>query len=57
VAADTTVSRAADWVREMVMREEDEGCWMTSIVGVLQDGQCVGVLEVGELLERAGSGS
>lgn len=57
VAADTTVSRAADWVREMMVREEDEGCKMQSIVGVLQDGQCVGVLEVGELLDRAESGS
>jgi D-arabinose 5-phosphate isomerase GutQ len=58
VAADTTVSRAADWVREMMTREEDELCRMHSIVGVLQDGQCVGVLEVGELLERTGqSGS
>lgn len=56
VAADTTVSRAADWVREMMRDGDGEmGCRVDSIVGILEGGECVGVLEVGELLAYSGS--
>ncbi|OIW23500.1 SIS domain-containing protein [Coniochaeta ligniaria NRRL 30616] len=58
VAADTSASRAADWVRELMMSGsggETAGCRPDSIVCLLDKGECVGVLEVKELLEHCGS--
>lgn len=59
VAADATVARAADWVRELMTGGQSggqgvRGCAADSVVCLLEKGECVGVLEAGELLERAG---
>lgn len=56
VAADTTAGRAAEWVKGLMMSAgETGGCRPDSVVCLLEKGECVGVLEVKELLERAGS--
>ncbi|KAH8911713.1 SIS domain-containing protein [Coniochaeta sp. PMI_546] len=55
VAADTTAARAADWVKELIMSDGETGCRPDSIVCLLDKGECVGVLEVKELLEHSGS--
>ncbi|KAK0635951.1 hypothetical protein B0T17DRAFT_482411 [Bombardia bombarda] len=54
VAADTTVRNAADWIIAGGCGAiDDVGCGEDSIVAVVEKGECVGVLEVGRLLDEA----
>lgn len=62
VAADAAPGRAADWVRELMVAaaaagssSSDSGPGPDSVVCLLDGGECVGVLEVGELLVHSGS--
>ncbi|KAK4121267.1 SIS domain-containing protein [Parathielavia appendiculata] len=55
VAADTSVQRAAEWIRGLrdVGGEAQGAYGDEAIVAVMENGECVGLLEVGRLLEMA----
>ncbi|KAK0720932.1 hypothetical protein B0H67DRAFT_577733 [Lasiosphaeris hirsuta] len=59
IAADTTVREAAEWIRGIMVgvtgrRGEDGTCRADSVIAVVEKGgECVGLLEVGTLLEGA----
>ncbi len=58
VAADTSVQRAAEWVRGLRAataaggEEDDGGYGDEAVVAVMERGECVGLMEVGRLLEE-----
>ncbi|KXX77063.1 Arabinose 5-phosphate isomerase KpsF [Madurella mycetomatis] len=56
VAADTSVQKAAEWIRDVRgaagAGRNDGGYWEDAIVAVMDRGECVGLLEVGRLLEK-----
>ncbi|KAK3325908.1 hypothetical protein B0H66DRAFT_143034 [Apodospora peruviana] len=70
IAADTTVRKAADFIRAVLLAaaqanaagtavvalgaDDEARCSEDSIIAVMEKGECIGVLEVGRLLEEAG---
>lgn len=60
VAADTTVRRAAEWIGGVGLEGDGDGeggkrgCARDAVVGVVEGGECVGVLEVGTLIGKGG---
>lgn len=53
VAADSSVEKAAEWVRGMRVALGDGQYEDNAIVAVMDRGECVGLLEVGSLMEEA----
>ncbi|KAK3681390.1 hypothetical protein B0T22DRAFT_502429 [Podospora appendiculata] len=51
IAANTTVRSAAEWIRSALRGEV--GCTEHSVIAVMENGECIGLLEVGTLLEAA----
>jgi hypothetical protein len=49
ISADSRISQAAEWIHDM-RSSPDESCEEQSILAVVDDGNIVGVLEVGQLL-------
>lgn len=53
VAADTSLRRAAEWISGIGANvreaEGDEGCTLGVVIGVVEGGECIGVLEADEL--------
>lgn len=64
IAAETSVARAAEWIRGLRAATsslgEDGGqggnpgglCWDEAVVTVMEKGECIGFVEVGRLLKE-----